>query len=296
MTAEILDVIIVTKRGDGMPRIYNNDSQKLSPTKEAGTYKARGEKQQNNKSRISDSNPVDFVRSYGVTKKEYPLLEKIKSIAIMAVTVLFMLLIMSFVVIGIVAFLFSGQLLIQIIMITVALMVLIIRLTRSIRKRLIFHIKLRKLCKKEKFRLKFERKFFQSLVWSPDKIDFTLSTGTHVYAVHYLTLNKYNATLNFFDKGEIIYKKQPRNNKFSVIFDRRVKSKTYKISFPEKYDIKGKKNIHALVVNPTCREFFKKDETGGGVVPSGSGECVFGMTVYTGSGFIASIIRNEAQD
>ena len=81
-------------------------------------------------------------------------------------------------------------------------------------------------------------------------------------------------------------------NIFTVIFGFKPKSKKYSLSFPTPYTIGTHKNINAIVVNPVCRELFYKNRDGV-TEPTGSGVECFGYTVYTGSGFLESIVRNE---
>lgn len=268
-------------------RIYRNRS-----VEEANTYKVK-EKTTKDSSQVSKFNPVPLYRSYGRTKREYLIWEIIKQILMKTIVVLFLLFILSFPVIIITTFIVFGNILSSAILIFIFILFLLLLITRTIRKRIKFYVRLKKLCRENKYKLEFKRNFLASFRYSPDKIDFILNTGTHNYIVHYFTANKYNSSLNFLEKGKIVLKKYPLNNKFSFIFDRKVKENIYDISFPGKYKLDKKVNLNVLVVNPVCKEFFEADINRGGIVPSGNGACIFDMTVFTGSGFIEAVKRNE---
>lgn len=266
-----------------------------SVTDEAKTYKSEKEKNEKEKPLRSEFNPVPMYRAYGVTKREYRVWEIIKQILMKGTTLLFLLALIAYPIIGVTTFIIFGNALVSFLLSTTILVLMLLKLTRTIRKRAKFHCKLKRFCKKNKYRIKFEQNFFESLVWSPVLIDFTLTTGTHNYIVHYFTAHKYNSSLSFLEKGKMVFKKYPPNNKFTVIFDFKAKSKEYEISFPKEYELDRKINVNALVVNPVCKEFFEREQ-GGGIVPTGNGACVFGIQVFTGSGFIETVKRNDRSD
>ena len=160
------------------------------------------------------------------------------------------------------------------------------------RKRLKLSRDIKKLCKKNKYKLVQNRKFFNSFKWNTKEHDFVLYTGKYVYYVHYLTLRKYNANLVFESKGEISYTMLPLKNIFSLIFNLKPVKKTYHVEFPPLPDMDSKKVVRVVLVNPVCSDMYEKDKDGG-LVSTGNGMEKYGYTVYTGSGFIDSIERNE---
>ena len=104
-------------------------------------------------------------------------------------------------------FLVYGNLLITTIILTIVTAISIHIITKPVRKRIKFILKLRKVCRKNGFVYKAERSFFKSFFWSIDKLDFTLKTNTHIYYVHYLTMRKYRCVLNFLDENNFISKR-----------------------------------------------------------------------------------------
>ncbi len=151
---------------------------------------------------------------------------------------------------------------------------------------------MKRLCKKKNYKLKVEQGFINALFWSPDKIDFSLNTGRHTYLVHYLTVRKYRSSVTFCDKHNFYRTKYPPPNVFTIIFGLKARTKNYTVSFPETYTIGSHKNINAIVVNPVCRDLYMKNKDGV-TEPTGSGAECFGYSVFTGSGFLETVVRNE---
>lgn len=244
--------------------------------------------------RMSDVNPVEPARAYGVTRKELYLFEKIKLFLARALVVFMMFCMVSILVTGIIALILHGNELINTVIIGSAAIICLVKFSKPIRRRLKFQRRLKKLCKENNYKLSFEQNFFDSLIWSKDKLDFVLNTGTHVYLVHYLTLTKYNASLSFIDSEHFVYTKHRLKNAFTLIFSLKSKSKSYSVSFPKEYERDRHINIRALVVNPVCKEMFYKNSDGI-FEATGSGGDIFGYKVFTGSGFIEAINRNEQE-
>lgn len=249
-------------------------------------------KAKNPNKRESDFNPVDPARAYGVTRKEFALYEKIKLKVFQIIGLAFFGAMLSIVVIGTLAFLLLGNILVSFFMSVCFAVVFLFVLTKPLRKRARFIHKMKRLCKKKNYKLKVEQGFFDALVWSPDRIDFSLNTGRHTYLVHYLTVRKYRSSVTFCDKHNFYRTKFPPPNVFTIILGLVPKVKEYTVSFPEPYTIGGHKNINAIVVNPVCRDLYIKNHDGV-TEPTGSGAECFGYSIYTGSGFLETVVRNE---
>ncbi len=189
-------------------------------------------------------------------------------------------------------FLVYGNLLVTTLILTVVTALSIHIITKSLRKRLVFLFKLRRMCRKHGFVYKPERGFFKSFFWSSDKLDFTLKTRTHIYYVHYLTMRKYRCVLTFLDEHTFESQTRPLKNRFTVIFNFKPKTKRYTVTFPERSSQGAMKKVNAILVNPTCCEFNTKNKNGS-LEPTGNGAECYGYTLFTGSGFIRSVLRNE---
>ena len=240
----------------------------------------------------SEENPVPIYRAYGVKRREYPVLEKIKNFIIMFFTVAFMGQYFLLMAIAIIAVLALGNLLLKTLIITIVFVFVTVKSTRALRIRAKFNKKLKKLCKKNGYTLTFEQNFVDSLLWSNDRIDLTVDTGNYLYQAHFLTVRKYNSGLTLAKKGEILFTQYRLNNKFTIIFNLKPKTKIYKVSFPDTHGIQNRKVVNCIIINPSCKEMFCKDRDGV-ISPTGSGAEAFGMTAFTGTGFIESIKRNE---
>ena len=171
---------------------------------------------------------------------------------------------------------------------------ILLRLTRTVRKRAKFTRALRRFCKSRGYRLIKTQNFFQSLIWSGNREDFILETEESIYFARYLTVKKYRSTLYLEKPDELRLVKRPLQNKFTVIFDIQPRAKYYPLDFSVENEeaLKNgpKKFGKVLIVNPVCEEIrYKKKD--GGFETTGNGGSHFGYTVFTGSGFLETLRR-----
>lgn len=238
---------------------------------------------------------VPLYRSYGVWRKTHPVLDKILFYALRSV-VIFVL-----AVLGIAFFttawslLFYADILIATVFLLGVILIFALIFTRTIRKRLKLIRKIKRLCKKEGYALRWERGFFSSLRWHDSSPDFILETDKYVYHVHFLTINKYTSSLTFKSSERIEKVVYPLNNKFTLIFEFKPRRSTLKTAFTPLPSEGKKQNIRVLLVNPVCRDMFEASADGG-VITTGNGMQRFGYTVFSGSGFIEAVKRNEQGD
>lgn len=278
---------------------FNSVNSSINVTKviekdaaESAASSKKQKKKEADTSKGSKFNPIESYRSYGKTKKEYAFMEYLKRFLARGVVVIMMISLLSILATGSLAFLLYGNVLISFLAMFSMALIFFAKFSKPIRRRLKFQKKLKKLCREKRYKLTFEQSFIDSLFWSPEKLDFTLNTGTHLYLVHYLTLPKYNASLTFMDSENFVYTKHRLRNPFTLIFDLKDKSKNYSVKFPEKYVLDRKKTVKAIIVNPVCRDIFRKNENGS-IEATGSGGDIFGASVFTGTGFLENVRRNE---
>ena len=236
-------------------------------------------------------------RTYGVTKKYRPTIAKLNNI--LGKTLVLSLIIFQCFIIAVAGFAFwfySGELIATVITIILTTVLYFIN-TRIPRARHKFVKKLKKVCKEKKYRLEFKRGFWKSLSWADrDEIDFTLKAGKYTYFVRYATATKTLSTMTFLSKSELVYTKHPRNNKFTLIFDFKDKKKLMPISFPSYIDSDDKYSIKTILINPVPMNIEKKGSLGEGMEPTGTGERLFGYTIFNGTGFIETIQRNAERN
>lgn len=236
---------------------------------------------------------VPLHRSYGVRRKVYPWVERFKLYVTRALLIFVFgfplscagfvfLMFMLFVPGVLVRFLVGGSL----------VLLLVIWLTRTLRKRLIFLCKLRLFCKKHGASLRTEQSFLRSLRCSPDRDNFVLKTKECIYYVRYLTARTYRTTLFLEKEDELRLVKFPLNNIVSFVFDWKPKGKKYALKFDVPLTIDDTPVKKVLLLNPVCEEIKYRLERGGYEV-TGSGGAHFGFTVYTGSGFLNALERDH---
>ena len=262
--------------------------EKGETMKKNGSYQQM--KDQLERSRQSD---VPLYRSYGVTRRHRFLLGKLENglVTAAALWVLgLMLLAGSF---ALVSFLLYGQVLLVTAFYLLAGSVAAVIATKTLRKRLKFRRQLKKLCKKEGYRLEYRRGLFSSFFWEGDRIDFLLNTKTTLYEVRFLTLKKYHATLFFESEKELRYVTYPYRNPFTVIFNLHPKTRFYPLCHAPATVRGNRTAVKALLVNPVCGEMFYKDRDGSRVA-TGSGAELFGYTVFTATGFLETVKRRDS--
>lgn len=249
-------------------------------------YKQRAE--------VSKYNPVPLYRSYGSTKKEYDLWERFLVFVQKAFVIILMGLIFVLIATGIISWMLFGGILVQTIVITITALILILKFTKVMRKRLSLNKKLKKACKENHYELSFDRPFFESLKWSEDNHDMTVVTKNAVFYVHLLAVPKYRCHVCFDSATEIRIVKPPLKNKFTDIFEFKTKTRSLSLDFSGVREFGSKKSIKVILVNPVCNEMYYKSSAVS-TVQTGNGGEHFGYKIFTASGFINYLSRFEKE-
>ena len=251
-------------------------------------------------SQSEQNGSVELYRSYGVKRRLRPWQEKVvlNFGRIVLIWMLSVLLLAAG--LALVAFFVSfPELWIKVLIGVAVALFLGIRMTRTLRKRRKFCGRLKRLCKKRRYRLTPIRKFLSSLFWAGNREDLVLETGECVYYIRFLTVRKYRSTLYFEKPDSLKLVTRPLNNKFTLIFDVQPRVKYYPLDFTVEERVrslwKDKKQIKALIINPVCAEMLYKKRDGG-YESTGNGGEHYGYTVFTGSGFLEFVQRNETRE
>lgn len=272
----------------------------------------RNDKKKRQKAEVSKIDPVPRYRSYGVTKKETWLTRFNNHFADLLI---FISLSLSLVIValGLYAVIYMlGATGILISVLTVAAMIYFLAL-RTYRKRLKFLRKLKKQCKKYKYRLKFKRSFFKGLKYNEKGLDFTVETGKKLWCVRFLAVRQYESSMIFHSNNAIDIVSPPREQSLGATTistniitgtRRRTRLSLFSLFVPKKKKtldfvfaeieptINNKTAKRALIVNPVPRSMFKKLHDGT-VTPIGTGEYINGYTVFSGSGFLETLLRED---
>ena len=250
-----------------------------------------GAEKQKPRPEVSDYDPVPLYRSYGVTRREYPIINKIKT-AIQQFTVIILLLpsciVLAF---GIAMTVLYGKAL-AFVLFTPMLLFFTFKLTKSLRRRRSFLKKLKKLVKKESYKLTFKRGFLASFFWSPSKEYFVLDTPKYSYHVYVFTSRKYNSEIVFESAERFMVVKRPLRKIFSLALGLKTKIKEYTFAPDRSLPMYSRVKIIGFLANPVCDSISYRRENGA-LEPTGSGGNVFGSVVFTGTGFIETVKRNE---
>ena len=238
---------------------------------------------------------IPLYRSYGVWRKTHPVLDKILFYALRSLVIFVLAVLGTAFFATTVTLLLYADILVATVFVLIVFSIIFFVLTRSMRKRIKLLRKLRRLCKKEGYRLIKGRSFFRSFRWNTKEHDFILKTDKYEYYVHFLTIGKYTSTLTFKDPEHIEKVVYPLNNNFSLIFEFRPKRSTLNTDFPPLPTDMSTYHIRIILINPVCREMFEKTPDGC-IVATGNGMSRFGYTVFSGSSFIEAVKRNETQN
>lgn len=237
----------------------------------------------------SRESETPLYRSYGVTKKWRTPAEIVGENLLAAIAFwLSGTLLLAALMAAVAFFLYGNILLVTLCYLLLAWIFLTVA-TRTVRKRRKFLRQLKKLCRKENYRLTWKRSFLRSFRWE-EQTDFTLSTRTARYEVRFLSLYKYNASL-FFDGEELRYVTYPLKNIFTTIFGFSPRQKVYPLPKAPSSDHAE----HAIIMNPVCREMFLKDRDGS-LIATGSGATFRGYSFYTASAFLETVRRRDAEN
>ena len=238
---------------------------------------------------------VPLHRTYGGKRKKRPVREY--AVTVFAGSVLFYILaVLAFALLAIItAILTFIDILVATVFVLLCGSLLLLALTKTLRKRRKFEKKLKKLCKRNGYRMTRERGGIRLFRWNYKKPSFVLATEACEYHAHYLTVGHYNSSMVFQGKNEIQLIKYPINNPFTVIVGSKPKTISLRCEFGELGDsAEGIKRKRVILVNPVCREMYAKSKDGG-VVATGNGFSQWGFTVYTGSGFCEAVERDREE-
>lgn len=239
-----------------------------------------------------ETEEVPLYRSYGVSKKVNPVKRFLSLLMLRGVTILFLASELSILAMVTVAFAIYTSVLIATIMFIIAGSLIFFHNTKLPRRRLSFLRKLKKEAKANGIELEFRRGFFKSFTWSEkDEIDFVARAGKWTYYVKFATTKRFWSSFLFVSKNEMKHIKLARRGNLAIIFNSKNKIKDLKIVFPADIDADDKYSVKAILINPAVMNIERKSPDGA-TVPTGSGEKLFGYTIYTGSGFIETLKRN----
>ncbi len=265
-----------------------------------------------NKIEVSDITPVSRARSYGVTKNETFLTRfndalshwmliavKVFAIGILGVYVWFLLTLM-------------GTIGTALYFVIVACFVWFVLLKRY-KRRFKFFRQLKKYCKKNKCKLTFRRKFFDTFKYSQRDCDIVLESGVNVYFIRLLTVKKKNCAAMFDGKGhaQLIYP-CPRDGQTVTFYDRemydegkysvrtyetrnwgRMQIRLLDLNFGQKFSVlDGKAATKVLIVDPTPFAIHKRAQDGG-TSRTGTGDTIEDFMLFTSRAFVEFLKRSE---
>lgn len=256
----------------------------------------------------SDIYQVPLHRSYGAKKRETWLSHFNEHLATFLMVLLYG---WMFIMLALGTYLFIGALgHIGILLTIIAVVWFIIwKFFRIPRKRIAFILRLRRKCKRFGYKIEYKRSIFKSMRFLTEGIDLTVNTGKRLWVVRFLPCYRYNSDLIFMDANTLKIKHNPIRLKASLFpghirhgvrvntdqgkrfsFDGKVKTINY--SFTDEVSASGIKIARALIVNPVPHT-IRKAEFDGAIYETGTGEKMWGYTLFSGSGFLETLDRES---
>ncbi len=245
---------------------------------------------------IAEEDDVPLYRSYGVKKKVNPTARKIRDSVAKVLTVILLITELSLIFIITFMLAFYTDVLVATALFVILFSIFFFNATKLMRRRVKFLRKLKKTCKQNGYALDFKRGFFKALRWADDdQVDFTVKAGKYTYYVKFATSKRFLSSFTFVSKDQMKYTKIARHNRFTIILDFKDKNYILPIAFPQEIDEKDKYTVKAILINPAVMNIERKGSDGA-VIPTGSGEKLFGYTIYTGTGLIETLKRNAEDE
>jgi len=234
---------------------------------------------------IKDANPREPFRTYD--GKPYPyFLIVIQNFCVSVVMTVFMALLLSVPVLGITAFVIWSDLLTKTIVFSLVGIWLFLILTRTVRKRLIFIQKLKKVCRKKGYRLHIYRNLLFPLKKYTNRADFSVEATGTFYEVMLFPARRRLVKYRFLKEGEVELETRFLKNRIKQIYNIKPRVRV------KKYGFEGAEGaVKVLLLNPVPYEMYYLDKKDFKVYPCGSGAEFFGYSAYTGNGFIKMLER-----
>jgi len=278
---------------------------------------------------VSEIDPVSIARSNGVKKKEGFLVRLNNRLAGIVIACIYLWL--ALIALGGAIFIILGLRSIGVLIVAFAVLCFIwFKLLRRVRKRWQLVRRLKKKCKALGARLIPVRGFFKGLRRHDDGLDYLLDTGTVLWQIRFYAVKRYRSTLVV--DGDCLYVKAhkltfmtkvvrksgysalPNSNATQqekklnaigtvspIVCDRTATEalraalqrdkKRARSRMWEMPNEKNRKIKSALILNPTACEAYKRVD--GSNIPIGTGEPMGTYTLFTGSGFINALDRED---
>jgi len=155
-------------------------------------------------------------------------------------------------------------------------------------KRRAFVGKLKRVCKKNKFRVRFYTNPLRSVRGFTNRLDFTVDTGKYIYDVMFMAPSRKYTRLRFEKPDEVKIVTGYTKSRIKLILGLKERVRVKKYGFES--SPKAKKII---LLNPAPREMYYYDKRDDRVVMGGSGADFFGYYAFTGTAFINYILRES---
>ena len=235
--------------------------------------------------RIKDTNPREPFRTYD--GKPYPyFLIVIQDFCVSVVMTVILILWLSAPALGIAAFILWSDLLTKILIFLLLGVWLFLKLTRTLRKRLLFVSRLKRVCRKKGYRLHIYRNLLFPLKKYTNRADLSVEATGTFYEVMLFPARRRLVKYRFLKEGEVELETRFLKNRIKQIYNIKPRVRV------KKYGFEGAAGaVKVLLLNPVPYEMYYFDKNDFKLYPCGSGAEFFGYNAYSGSGFVKMLER-----
>ena len=126
-------------------------------------------------------------------------------------------------------------------------------------------------------------------------LDFTVDSLKKRWCVRFFTPKKYLSHITFVDKSTVEIKTNIIKSRLKLSFGlNEPKTNLIQYSYGDDVSVGNKKVAKALIINPVPHDVFKRDKDGA-TIPIGTGEYLYGYTMFSGSGFLEALQREALE-
>lgn len=159
------------------------------------------------------------------------------------------------------------------------------------RKRLSFMRRLKMACRKNGLSIKKERGFLKGLFNNKSGFDLVISSRSTSYYVRFFAAYRRRSQLTFCDENTLKITTNIHKSRFKEVLGlNKPHAKTLAYSYTDTPPMLVKNVVKVLLVNPVPHDILKKN-TDGSLTPIGTGEKLYGYTLYSATGFLNELER-----
>ncbi len=238
-----------------------------------------------------EEHDVPMYRSYGKHRVYRPWVEALINIFIKSVTLFIVVPFYAISVIIVLAMIYYMQIypFLSLIVVPILLYIVIMLYIRGLRvprSRMRYFTKLKRVCRKNGYKLEIKRNALRSLFGAKNEnFDLKITVGDLTFNVKFLSASRKLSEMIFYCDGRVEYRSTEQKRGLSNMLGLRYRNWTRQMSSPKNG---GERVVNAIVTNPAPKKLYK-GVYGGERLLYTDNETIFGYKVFTSDGFIYTL-------